>query len=87
MIIKFILLAGLVRLLILTGKPFLCSGIYAAVGLVVGLIFGHNVPGALISAGLGFVLASLYFWLLDYLETASALWWLVALGGILIGLV
>jgi hypothetical protein len=41
----------------------------------------------MISAGIGFVLASVYFWLLSRLDTGSLVWWLVALLGIAIGLV
>ena len=87
MIIKFILLAALIRLLIATDKPFLCSGIYAGVGLLVGLAFGGRVVPVLVSVGIGFVLASIYFWLLDRLDTGSVVWWVVAILGIAIGLV
>lgn len=87
MIIKFILLAALIRLLIATDKPFLCSGIYAGVALVFGLAFGGKVLAVLISVGIGFVLASIYFWLLNRLDSGSVVWWLVAILGIAIGLV
>ena len=85
--IKVILLAALIRLLIATDKPFLCSGIYAGIALIFGLAFGSSVTGALISAAVGFALASLYFWLLHRLDYGSALWWVVAIVGIVIGLV
>ena len=87
MIIKCILLAALIRLLIASEQPFLCSGIYAAVALVFGLAFGGKFPAVLISASIAFVLASLYFWLLNRLDFGSFVWWLVALLGIAIGLV
>ena len=87
MFIKIILLTALIRLLTATNKPFLCSGIYAAVALLFGLVFGGSVTGALVSAMIGFLLASLYFWALDRIDSGSLVWWLVALGGILIGLV
>ncbi len=87
MIIKFLVLAVLIRLLIASEKPFLCSGLYAGMALVFGLIRGGPVGAVLISAGLGFVLASVYFWLLNRLDTGSLVWWLVALLGIAIGLV
>jgi len=35
----------------------------------------------------GFALASIYFWLLSRVEEGSAVWWLVAILGIAIGLV
>ena len=87
MFIKLILLAALVRLLIATDKPFLCSGIYAAAGFLLGLAFGGKVLAVLISACIGFALASVYFWLLDRLDQGSAVWWLVAILGIAVGLV
>ena len=87
MVVKILVLAALIRLLIATDKPFLCSGIYAGVALLSGLAFGGSVLAVLISAGIGFALVSLYFWILDRLDSASVMWWLVALGGISIGLV
>jgi len=86
-IIKFILLAALVRLLLETDKPFLCSGIYAGVAFLLGLVFGIPILVVLIHASISFVLASIYFWLLDRLDGSEVLWWLVAIGGIVIGLV
>jgi hypothetical protein len=87
MVIKCILLAALIRLLIATDKPFLCSGLYAGVALVFGLAFDGKALAVLISVGIGFVLASIYFWLLNWLQTGSVVWWLVAIAGIAIGLV
>jgi len=88
MIIKFILLAALVRLLLATNKPFLCSGIYAGVAFALGLVFGNPFGPVLLHASIAFALASTYFWLLDRLDGSSeVLWWLVAMGGIVIGLV
>lgn len=71
MFIKIILLAALIRLLIATEKPFLCSGIYAAAAILLGFAFGHGVVPVLISGAIGFVLASVYFWLLNRLDTGS----------------
>jgi len=87
MIIKFILLAVLIRLLIETDKPFLCSGIYAGIAFFLGLILGHPFLSVLIATSISFLLASIYFWLLDKLDGYEILWWLVAIVGILIGLV
>ena len=84
---KIIILAALIRLLIATDKPFLCSGIYAGVVLIMGLVVGGKLPLVLVSAGVGFALASLYFWLLDRLDAQPAMWWLVAILGIAIGMV
>lgn len=87
MFIKLLLLAALIRLLIATEKPFLCSGIYAGIALLFGVFFGGSLLGAVIVGGIAFGLASLYFWILDRLDTGSVVWWAVALGGLLIGLV
>ena len=87
MVIKFILLAVLVRLLLATDKPFLCSGIYAFVAFWLGLIIGMPIQAVLIHASISFLLASIYFWSLDRLDGSEILWWLVAIGGIVICLV
>ena len=86
--IRCLLLVGLIRLLIATDKPFLCSGIYAAGNFILGLAIGHSFLGVLLGTGIGFVLASVYFWLLDRLDGSSqVLWWVVAIGGFAIGFV
>lgn len=87
MIIKFIVLAALVRLLLASNKPFLCSGIYAGITFFLGLILSLPFQAVLIHASVAFVLASIYFWLLDKLDGSEVLWWLVAIAGIAIGLV
>jgi len=80
-IYKFLLLVTLVRLLIVTDKPFLCSVLYAGATFL-GLIFGLPFLAVLISASIRFLLASIYFWLLDRLDGSEVLWWLVAIIGI-----
>lgn len=84
---KIILLVALIRVLVITDKPLLCSGIYSALALVFGLLSGHSILAVVITAVIGFGLASLYFWALSRLEDSQGLWWLVAIGGILIGVV
>jgi hypothetical protein len=85
MIFRILLLVGLIRLLIETNKPFLCSGIYAATVTVFSLISGHGI-GALAAGVWAFLLSSIYFWLLDRLD-GSILFWIVMILGLLIGLV
>jgi hypothetical protein len=87
MIIKCILLAALVRLLIATEKPFLCSGLYAVVPLLLGLAMQRPWERLLTSAGVVFILASIYFWLLNRLDEGSAVWWVIAIAGIALGFV
>ncbi|MBN1671075.1 MAG: hypothetical protein JXR37_08590 [Kiritimatiellae bacterium] len=86
MILKLVVLIALIRLLIATDKPFLCSSLYAAVVLVSGLLFARPLTGLLICAGLAFLLASLYFWLLDRFQD-GLLWWVILVGGLAVGLV
>ena len=81
MICKIFLLAVLVRLLIATDKPFLCSGLYAGVIFIFGLILGP-FQAALVSAAVGFLLTSIYFWLLDRFDTSPVLWWIIAVVGV-----
>lgn len=87
MIYKFFLLAVLIRLLLATDKPFLCSGLYAGVALIFGLAFDGQVFPALVTFGIQFALASLYFWWLNRLDTGSIMWWVVAVLGIPIGFI
>ncbi len=87
MFIKALILAALIRLLIAAEKPLLCSGLYAGAALGCGLAVGGDPRAVLISAGIGFVLASVYFWSLHRLRTGAAVWWLVAIAGVSIGLV
>ena len=87
MIIKILILAALIRLLIATDKPFLCAGIYAAVAFIFGLLMGANFFVLLIASVISFALASLYFWLLNRVDVGTAVWWLIAIVGLAIGLV
>jgi hypothetical protein len=84
-IFRILLLVGLIRLLIETHKPLLCSGIYATIVTVFALISGAGI--AAIEAGLlAFLLSSAYFWLLDRFED-SVLFWVIMIVGLLIGIV
>lgn len=86
MILKIIILVALIRLLVATDKPLLCSGIYAGVALFFGLVVGNPFCAVLAFSVVGFALASLYFWLLYRLQ-GGALWWVILIGGLAIGLV
>ena len=80
------LLVGLLRLLIETHKPFVCSGIYGAIAALVALMSGGGLASMAIAGGMGFVLSSVYFSLLNYLD-GNILWWVVMVLGLGIGLV
>jgi hypothetical protein len=86
LIFRVLILVGLIRLLIETNKPFLCSGIYGAVAALGALMSGGGLTGLAVAGALGFVMSSVYFWLLNYLD-GSFLWWVVMVLGLLIGLV
>ncbi len=85
MIFRVLLLVGLIRLLIETNKPFLCSGIYAAAVTLFALIIGRGI-GALVAGVWAFLLSSVYFWLLDRFD-GGILFWIILIVGLLIGLV
>jgi len=86
MIFKVIFLVALIQLLYKTDKPILCSGIYAGLIFIFSLVFGAGFLGAVITTAIGFVLASIYFWLLSEFSDGS-LHWGILIGGLLIGLV
>jgi hypothetical protein len=85
--IKAIMLAALIRLLLATSKPFLCSGIYTAVSVIFGLAIGTKFLAVLVGGAIVFGLTSLYFSLLDRFEDSTGLFWLIAGLGIFIGMV
>ncbi len=85
MIFRILLLVGLIRLLIETNKPFLCSGIYGATVTAFALIGGAGL-GAVVAGGWAFLLSSAYFWLLDRFED-NILFWIIMVVGLLIGIV
>ena len=87
MILKIILMVALIKVLLASDQPFLCSGLYAAGVLLMNLLFGNGFIVALIAGGVGLVLASLYFWLLSRFEGSGLLWWGILVVGLGIGLV
>ncbi len=87
MLIKALILASLIRLLLATQKPFLCSGIYTGVAFVFTLAGGGRFLAALLIGAIVLVLSSIYFWLLQRFEEQTGLFWFIAVAGIFIGLV
>jgi len=86
-VVRIFILVGLVKLLLETEKPFLCAGIYTAIGFVFRLAASTPLDEALLATGISFALASLYFWLLHRLSGSGAVWWLILILGIAIGIV
>ena len=86
MVIRILVLIGLVKLLDVSNKPFLCSGIYAGVVLLFGLFLFYPLISVLLSVAIAFALSSLYFYLLDrFLDTK--IFWVILIVGLAIGLV
>jgi hypothetical protein len=86
LVFKALILTALIKLLLATEKPVLCATIYAiGVGL---LMLGFGIPfGAVYLRVAGaFCLAWLYFAGLNATE-GTKLFWLILVGGLLIGLV
>jgi len=81
MILKVVMLVSLVRLLLMTDKPGLCTGIYATVVIVIGLFSGNPIQTVAISAGITILVFGLYFWLLNRYHS-GLLYWLIFLVGL-----
>jgi hypothetical protein len=79
-------LISLIKLLQSSNNPILCAGIYTSLSFILSLMFGKPFLAVLIGSAISFLLAWLYFWLLKKLD-GSFFWWIVLLGGLLIGLV
>lgn len=87
MIIRVLILVGLVRLLLVSQKPLLCTGIYTACIALFTLI-GSSAPfgSLLLAIIMQGALAHLYFWLLHRFE--DEFWfWVILVGGLAIGMV
>jgi hypothetical protein len=85
--IKILLIIGLIKLLRETHKPLLCASIYVGVRLIFSYLFGHTIAYLFVGSLIAGALAALYFWLLDYFEASGVIFWIIALGGFLVGLV
>ena len=88
-VVNIIILIGLIKLLEATNKPLVCAIVYTiVVGLfAIILYFGSlTIAGLAIILGLKFLLAFIYFWLLQKLD-GTFFWWIVMLGGFFIGFV
>ena len=80
--IKVFVLAAMIRLLIATDKPLLCAAIYAGSAFAVGSVFRDYIMRVAMMAGLAFIAAFVYFWILDRLDSSSVIWWVVAVVGV-----
>ncbi len=80
-LIKVALIVILVRLLISTDKPLLCSVFYTIAIAAVDFLFQYSTKLLLVSVGASFVISFLYFWLLNKFHS-GILYWLIFLLGI-----
>ena len=81
MVLNILFLCSLLRLLISTDQPFLCSSLYAGGLFLLGLVLGGPFVPLLIALGIRFALSSLYFWLLDRFSE-GILWWVIMILGV-----
>ena len=92
--VKIIFLAALLRLLVITNRPWMCAGIYTGALAVFGIFsfFNGTAPflavllALIIASAIRFALSGFYFWLLNRIDS-GVWWWIVMAAGILIGLV
>ncbi len=80
MVIKIIVLVSLLKLLIATDKPFLCSGIYTGIVIILSLSSKAPIIEIIIYCAISFALASLYFWLLVRFKDTPAYWGILVIG-------
>ncbi|HEY3416243.1 MAG TPA: hypothetical protein VGM23_05100 [Armatimonadota bacterium] len=80
-IAKVLILVGLFRLLSETDKPFVCSGLYGAAVLLLGLAAGSSASALLLSTLIALAVSSLYFWALSKLD-GTLFWWPVMIVGL-----
>ena len=88
-VIQIAIFIMLIRLLITSGRPFLCAGLNTVV-MTVSSILGACISmqpvtsafwiALLIGTVILFALNSLYFWLLHRIDS-GILWWIVLIGG------
>jgi len=83
---KILIIVGLLKILMLTEKPFLCSGIYTGIAFIINLAFGYSLLTAFIFAAISFFTASLYFWLLNRYQYGLP-YWSILIAGLIIGAV
>ena len=86
---KIVILAALIRLLVVTDKPFHCAGLYTAVSMVLTLLM-KDIPFSaayffafLLLAAIRLVLSGLYFYFLNRVDR-GLLWWIILAAGFFI---
>ena len=85
-IANLIVLFASIKLLQQTHKPLYPALVYTGVSFIFRLTFGGEIKAVLIGTLIGFVLAFIYFWLLNLTE-GSIFWWIILVLGVFVGLV
>ena len=78
--LKLLLVGALVRLLLLTGRPFVYAGVYAVFATLLNLLLVVPWTEILVRGGVCVALAMLYFWFIDRF-LSSNIAGLVIMGG------
>lgn len=84
--VKVVMLAGLAKLLIDMEQPFLCAGLYTVARVGFAALMGAQLMPLLVFGVIILALTAFYFWLLDKLEGAGAIWFAVLVLGLPIAL-
>ena len=87
LMIRIAILIALVKVLIETNKPLLCAGIYASFVIFMCVLLEIPFANVLFYGAVTLAGAWLYFWLLDRFEGSGGLWYVILIGGVLIGMV
>lgn len=83
---RLVMLVMLVQVLIHTSKPLFCASLYTLISFLVALASYHLFWMAVIIALATFMLAWLYFWLLERFDE-SLFFWPIMLSGMAILLI
>lgn len=90
LIFRLLFIVGIIRLLMVTNKPFLCALIYAVLVAIASFVSGYRFELSedrleliLVTSGVAFVASGIYFWLLKRFNN-SFLWWPILIVGVLI---
>jgi hypothetical protein len=84
LLIKTVTIIALIKIALIFSDHWIPAGIYAVLLFLGGLFTGASFGSALISAGIGFALAALYFWLLAKFEGSGFLFWIILIVGLVI---
>jgi len=87
LIVKPLLLLGLIKFLQETEEPLWCAGIYMAARALFAFLAGASIGEIFIISIVAGALAALYFWLLDKTMGKGVIFYIIAIGGLIIGLV